>query len=197
MVVTSPPSLPQPTWLMPLDVVGAPQMGGERQWTGVGVVGQLGAVSWPFGVGVGQVGGARSTQFGQIGGRHAGGVGGNGQLDGVPSWNRGGERQQSGVGWVGQRGGATWPVGVGVGQMGGSTSSSQFGQMGGEEWRGAGVDWTSQGLVGATQLVDERQWNGVGGFGQLGGVATEGVALHSSRYVPEPRRTSATWTLRS
>ena len=148
------------------DVVGAPQIGREHQWTGVGGIGQLGAVSWPFGVCAGQVGRASSVQYGQIGGRHAGGVGGDGQLDGVPSWNRGGERQQSGVGGVGQMGWASWPVG----QMGGTTSSSQFGQMGGEEWRGAGVGGTLQGVVGAAQIGVECEWNGVGGVGQLGGV---------------------------
>ena len=85
-------------------------MGGVLQWTGAGGPGQTGAVSWPFGVCAGQVAGASSVQYGQIGGRHPGGVGGVGQLDGVTSWNRG-EPQQSGVGGVGQMGGASWPVG--------------------------------------------------------------------------------------
>ena len=128
-------------------------MGGERQWTGVDGGGQMGAVSRPFEVGAGQVGEASSSQFGQIGGRHPGGVDGHGQLDGVPSWDRGGERQHGGVGGVAQFGGASWPGGVEVGQMGGSTSSSQFDQMGGEERRGAGVGGTSQGLVGVHRWV--------------------------------------------
>ena len=128
---------------MSLGVVAAPQMGAERQWTGAGGVRQLGGPSWPVGVGAGQVGGASSFQFGQIGGeRHPGGVGGVGQLGEVPSW-------MQGVGGVRQRAAPSWPVGVGAGQMGGTTSSSQFGQMGGDEWRGAGVGGTSQGLVAA------------------------------------------------
>ena len=75
------------------------------------------------------------------------------------------------MGGVVQLGGASWPVGVGAGQMGGTMSSSQYGQMGGEEWRGAGVGGTSQGLVGASQMCGERQGSGMGGVGQLGGVS--------------------------
>ena len=56
MVMNSPPSAPQPTWPVPLDLMRAQQMGGVLQWTGVGGLGQMGAVSFPVGVRAGQMG---------------------------------------------------------------------------------------------------------------------------------------------
>ena len=65
MVLNSRPSSSQPTCSMSLGVFGAAQMGCERQWSGVGGVGQLGGApnSWPGGVGVEQMGGTSSSQF--------------------------------------------------------------------------------------------------------------------------------------
>ena len=55
-------------------------MGCERQWTGVGGLREMGGVSWPVGLGAGQMGGTTSSsQFGvgvgQMGEHHPGGVG--------------------------------------------------------------------------------------------------------------------------
>ena len=64
--------------------------------------------SYPMSLGVGA-----AAQMGAE--RQPGGVDGVGQLGGVPSWMR------SGV--DAQRGGASWPAGVGTGQLGGASSS--------------------------------------------------------------------------
>ena len=106
MVVRSPPSSPQPSWPMSLGEVAVPQLGCERQWTGVGGVGQMVGPSWPVAVGAVQVGGSSSSEFWQIGGARHPGVDGLGQMGGVQSWMRGG------LGGVCQRGGPSWPVGV-------------------------------------------------------------------------------------
>ena len=164
-MIDSPLSVPQPTWSVPFDLMMAQQMGAGRQWSGVGGPGQMGAVTWPYGVGAGQVGAASSVQYWPLGV-----VGGTSQgLMGAPQM--GGEAQWTGAGGVGQLGGVPLPVGVGAGQMGGIMDSSQMGVgVGPMGWdhqtRVEGV--ARRGGASSSSLVGAGQMGGIMGSSQVG-----------------------------
>ena len=178
----------------------AQQMGAGRQWSGVGGPGQMGAVTWPYGVGAGQVGAASSVQYWPLGV-----VGGTSQgLMGAPQM--GGEAQWTGAGGVGQLGGVPLPVGVGAAQMGGIMGSSQLGVgVGPMDWhhqprvvgaarRGGassfsqvgegqmvGIMGSSQVGVGAGQMVGTGQWVSAQGAGQTAGNRLRDGSLEGAR----------------
>ena len=140
-------------------LVGATQMGDERQWTGVDGLGQIGAVSFPVGVGAGQMGGIMgSSQFG-VGVRQMGGY----------------QRRVEGAA---QRGGASSSSQVGVGQMGEIMSSSQAG-VGGGQIGGAGPlasalgDGPADGnhLRGGSMVGASNSSLSVVGVGPIGGIS--------------------------